>query len=81
MKLSASNYMEMTWNKSQNLHTWVLHGKNNSSSADTFTRIAKALSSVGRLQSIWKDKEVSVTTKAKLLQTLVFPIICYTCET
>ena len=23
MKLSASNYMETTWNKSQNLHTWV----------------------------------------------------------
>ena len=55
--------------------------ENNSSNADIHTRIAKALSSFGRLQSVWKDKEVSLTTKVKLLQTLVFPIICYACET
>ena len=55
--------------------------ENNSSNADICTRIAKALRSFGRLQSIWKDKEVSVTTIAKLLQTLVLPIICYACET
>ena len=55
--------------------------ENNSSNTDICTRIAKALSSFGRLQSIWKDKEVSVNTKVKLLQTLVFPIICYACQT
>ena len=54
--------------------------ENNSSNADICTRIAKALSSFGRLQSIWKDKEVSLTTKVKL-QTFLFPIICYACET
>ena len=55
--------------------------ENNSSNADICTRITKALSSFGRLQSIWKDKEVSLTTKVKCLQALVFPIICYACET
>ena len=55
--------------------------ENNSSNAEVCTRIAKALSSFGRLQNVWKDKEVSLTTKVKLLQTLVFPIICYACET
>ena len=54
--------------------------ENTSSNADICTRIGKALSSFGRLQGIWKDKEMSLTTKVKLLQTLVFPIICYACE-
>ena len=53
---------------------------NNSSNADVFARITKALSSFGRLQSILKDKEVPLTTKVKLLQTLVFPIICCACK-
>ena len=55
--------------------------ENNSSNADICTRIAKALNFLGRIQSVWKDNEASVTTKVKLLQTLVFPIICYACET
>ena len=55
--------------------------ENNSSNANICTRIAKARSSFGRLRSVWKDKEVPLTSKVKLLQTLVFPIICYTCET
>ena len=54
--------------------------ENNSSNAEVHKRITKALSSFGRLQSIWKDKEVSLTTKVKLLQTLVFPIISYACK-
>ena len=54
--------------------------ENNSSNADVCARIAKALSSFGRLQIIWKDKEVPLTTKVKLLQTLLIPIICYACE-
>ena len=54
--------------------------ENNSSNANICTRITKALSSFGRLQSIWKDKEVPLTTKVKLLQTLVFHVIFYACE-
>ena len=54
--------------------------ENNSSNAYIYTITAEALSSFGKL-NIWKDKEVSLTTKVKLLQTLVFPIICYACET
>ena len=54
--------------------------ENNSSNADVCTRITKALSSFERLQSVWKDKEVPLITKVKLLQTLVFPIISYACE-
>ena len=29
----------------------------------------------------WKEKEVPLNTEVKLLQTLVFPIVCYVCET
>ena len=54
--------------------------ENTSSNANVCARITRALSSFGRLQSIWKDKVVPLTTKVKLLQTLVF-IICYACET
>ena len=54
--------------------------ENNSSNTDIHARITMTLSSFGRLQSIWKDKEVPLTTKVKLLQTLVFSIICYACE-
>ena len=54
--------------------------ENNSSNAEVCTRIAKALSLFGRLQSVWKDKGVSLTTKVKLLQTLVFPTVSYACE-
>ena len=55
--------------------------ENNSSNANVHARIAKALSSFGRLQSVWKYKEVPLTTKVKLLQTLVFPIVSYACKT
>ena len=72
----------MTCNKPQEFtYLGSCMAENNSSNADICTRIANALSSFGRLQSIWKDNEVSVTTREKLLQTLVFPIICYACET
>ena len=55
--------------------------ENNSSNANICARIIKALRLFGWLQSIWQDKEVPLTTKVKLLQTLVFPIICYSYET
>ena len=61
-------------------HLGSCMAENNSSNANIHTRIAKVLSSFGRLQSMWKDKEVPLTSKVKLLQTLVFPIICYACE-
>ena len=81
MKLSVSNSMEMTWNKTWNLHAWVpAWQKTTQSNANICTRIAKALSSFERLQNIWKNKEIPLTTKVKFLQTLVFPIICYVCE-
>ena len=54
--------------------------ENNSNNAKVCTRIAKALRSFGRLQNVWKDKEVSLTTKVKLLQTLLYPIISYASE-
>ena len=44
-------------------------------------RIAMGRSAMGRLWKLWKDREISIKTKLKLVQTLVFPIVIYDAET
>ena len=44
-------------------------------------RIAMGRSATLRLAKIWKDRGISVQTKTRLVQTLVFPIVLYGAET
>ena len=52
----------------------------NISDIDINKRIAKASSVVGRLKDLWQDHQVSLQIIVKLLETLVFPILSYACE-
>ena len=44
-------------------------------------RIAMGKAAMGGLTSIWKDREVTMVTKVKLVTVLVFPIVHYGTET
>src|SRR6218665_3128656 len=33
------------------------------------------------LEKLWKDKHVSITTKKRIVRTLIFPTVLYGCET
>ena len=44
------------------------------------SRIAKAQSSLSKLKTIWKDKNISVSSKIRLLRSLVISIFLYACE-
>ena len=43
--------------------------------------IAIGRSAMGRLWKLWKDRGISIKTKLKLVQTLIFPIMLYGAET
>ena len=44
-------------------------------------RIAMGKAAIGGLTSIWKDRGVTLETKVKLVNVLVFPIVLYGAET
>ena len=44
-------------------------------------RTAQALSAIARLKPIWAEKGLKLMTKIKLMQSIIFCIFLYTCET
>ena len=44
-------------------------------------RIAMGKSAMGSLRNIFKDRDLRLATKVKIVQTLIFPIILYGAET
>ena len=52
----------------------------NGSKSEVLSRIAKAQSSLSKLKTIWKDKNISVSSKIRLLRSLVISIFLYACE-
>ena len=63
MKLSIKLYGNDLEQVTESTFLGSCMAENNFSNTNVCARIAKALSSFGRLQSIWKDKEVPLTTK------------------
>ena len=49
--------------------------------AEILRRIAMGRTAMMGLQKIWKDKNILKTTKVKLVQALVFPVVTYGSET
>jgi hypothetical protein len=49
--------------------------------AEINRRIILARSAMAGLDKIWKDKNLQISTKVRLVQALVFPIALYGCET
>ncbi len=43
-------------------------------------RISLGRNAMLSMQQIWKSKDLNLTTKCRLVQTIVFPISIYGCE-
>lgn len=55
--------------------------EDNNTMTEVRSRIAKGLSVLSRLQRIWNDIAISLKTKIKLLESIVFPVFLYASET
>ena len=45
-----------------------------------FSRIAQTTAALSRLMIIWRDKNISLASKVKLMRTLILSIFLYVCE-
>ena len=43
-------------------------------------RLALGRAAMTRLNKIWKDKHITITTKCRIVNALVFPVVLYDCE-
>ena len=48
--------------------------------AEIIRRMALGRTTMTGLNKIWNDRDISVTTKARLVMALVFPVTTYGCE-
>ena len=53
---------------------------NEGSKPDILSRIAQTTSALSRLKIIWRDKNISLASKVKLMRTLILSIFLYVCE-
>ena len=53
---------------------------NEGSKPEILSRIAKTTAALSRLKIIWKDKNISLTSKVKLMRTLILSTVLYACE-
>ena len=53
----------------------------NGSKAEVLARIAQTSAALAKLKPIWKDKNISTSSKIKLMRSLVLAIFLYACET
>ena len=51
------------------------------SKPEVFARIAQTSAALAKLKPIWRDKNISLTSKIRLLHALVISIFLYACET
>ncbi len=43
-------------------------------------RLALGRAAMTGLNKIWKDKDITITTKCRIVNALVFPVVLYGCE-
>ena len=53
---------------------------NEGSKPEILSRIAQTTAAFSRLNIIWRDKNISLASKIKLIRTLILSIFLYTCE-
>ena len=53
---------------------------NEGSKVEVFSRIAQATNALVKLQRIWRDKNISIANKIRLLRSLVISTFLYACE-
>ena len=54
---------------------------NQSSKPEVLSRIAKTTAALARLKTIWSDKHNSLSSKIRLMRSLVISVLLYACET
>ena len=47
---------------------------------DILKRLALGRAAMTGLNQIWKDKDITITTKCRIVNALVFPVVLYGCE-
>ena len=52
----------------------------NGSKSEILSRLAKAQSSLSKLKTVWEVKNISVSSKIRLLRSMVISIFLYACE-
>ena len=53
---------------------------NEGSKPEILSRIAKTTAALSRLKIIWRDKNISLASKVKLMRTLILSTFLYACE-
>ena len=53
---------------------------NEGSKPDILSRIAQTTAALSRLKSIWRDKNISLASKVKLMRTLILSTFLFACE-
>ena len=56
-------------------------GTDEGSRPEILSRIAQATGALANLKMIWKDKNIALSTKIRLLRSLIMSIFLYACET
>ena len=51
------------------------------SKQEILSRIAQAIGALTKLKTIWKDKNIALSSKTRLMRSLVISIFLYACET
>jgi len=50
------------------------------SKAEILARAAQTSAAMGKIKSMWKDQNISLQTKVKLVYALIYSIFLYACE-
>ena len=53
---------------------------NEGSEPEVLSRIAQATAALSRLKIIWRDKDISLASKVKLMRMLILSTFLYACE-
>ena len=53
---------------------------NEGSKPETLSRIAQTTAALSRLKIIWRDKNISLASKVRLMRTLILSTFLYACE-
>ena len=51
------------------------------SKPEVLSRISQTTAALARLKSIWSDKQISLSSKIRLMRSLVISVLLYACET
>ena len=51
------------------------------SKPEVLSRIAQTTAALARLKTIWSDKHISLSSKIRLMRSLVISVLLYACET